>query len=640
MRPVFGEFLGPAGEHIAAAASFRGDLPYAAQCQAVRQLDRLVATLARYLGDLPLPDPFDPARDPQSGARTRAAPARLALDRAARSLRQAAAGAGGTGTGDGHPVAGHLSAAAGYLAAGRDLLHTHFTDSSTGLQTPTSWWAPVITSGPVTAALLSELASCTHGLASWIAQLAVRPRTSPGAPTAALLALRDAEPWLRQAAAAMQTAQRQRYPPADRKLLAAIPASTPPPRPALDADEPVAVLCERIPLTAERLGHAALAVAAGARWSPAATSLSWRRDALASAITSHASELILRTLAERAGQLGMEPLFGARLRTAAGHMAEAWQSWRAVAGQWDIVTTGAVRSAGLTPVAAEIADLALRAGRLAYRNPHWTPACSHASHSRDPADLAHAPGDIITVLATVHHATDAIGRIAASDRDAVTAAAAENRLYVPVRLLSDKYDIPHPYTPAPRPHTEALLAAYHTTAKTASRATAFLDDLAVAADAPSSLLAAARQASTTTRPSPGRQDNQRAPAQPPIVTPVPGWTEHALHNLQIRDPALLLRAAVVDQAARDLIDEATTKAGNRHTVTMPVPEPRSGGRQAPRPPALASQDRPPTPQATHTNRQRASAAPAAPVHGIPTTPPRSRVTHRGGPQAVPGAGPM
>jgi hypothetical protein len=119
----------------------------------------------------------------------------------------------------------------------------------------------------------------------------------------------------------------------------------------LGADEPVTELCERIPATAERLRHAALAFAARARWSPAATSLSWRRDALASAITGHASELVLRTLAERASQLGMQPLVGAQLRTAAGHMTRAWKSWREVTGQWDIVTTGAVRGVGVTPVA-------------------------------------------------------------------------------------------------------------------------------------------------------------------------------------------------------------------------------------------------------------------------------------------------
>lgn len=59
-----------------------------------------------------------------------------------------------------------------------------------------------------------------------------------------------------------------------------------------------------------------------------------------------------------------------------------------------------------------------------------------------------------------------------ADRMAVLAAAAGNRLYVPVRLLSDKYDIPHPYTPAPGVYTDALLAAYDTTAETATRVAA------------------------------------------------------------------------------------------------------------------------------------------------------------------------
>ncbi len=35
MTPVFGEFLRPARAHIAAAVSFRGDLPYTAQCGVV-----------------------------------------------------------------------------------------------------------------------------------------------------------------------------------------------------------------------------------------------------------------------------------------------------------------------------------------------------------------------------------------------------------------------------------------------------------------------------------------------------------------------------------------------------------------------------------------------------------------------------
>jgi hypothetical protein len=46
---VAGDFLGPAAEHIAAAVSFRSELPYDAQRVAIRHLDRLVATLGRYL---------------------------------------------------------------------------------------------------------------------------------------------------------------------------------------------------------------------------------------------------------------------------------------------------------------------------------------------------------------------------------------------------------------------------------------------------------------------------------------------------------------------------------------------------------------------------------------------------------------
>ncbi len=76
MIPVFGEFLGAAGEHIAAAVAFRGELPYDALGSVICQLDRLVATLARYLDDLPLPDALHPTREPERDAAARAAPPR------------------------------------------------------------------------------------------------------------------------------------------------------------------------------------------------------------------------------------------------------------------------------------------------------------------------------------------------------------------------------------------------------------------------------------------------------------------------------------------------------------------------------------------------------------------------------------
>ena len=591
--PVFGEFLGQAGEHIAAAVSFRGELPYNAQCGVVRQLDRLVATLTRYLADLRLPDGLHPSRALERDAAARAAPAVLALGRAAQSLRPTAAGIADTDDGAAHPAVGHLSAAADHLAAGRDLLHTHFTVDPAGARTNSSYWAPVITSGPVTAALLGELASYLQNLAPWIARQSGARRVSPGALTSAQLALRGAEPWLQLAGTALQAAQRAHYPLPARGPLDAIPANAPPPRQPPGDGEPVPELCERIPRTAERLRYAAFTLAARARRSPAATSASWRRDALASAITSHGSELILRTLAERAGQLGLEPAFQTRLHEAAQSMQRAWKAWRAVTDHWDIVTTGTHRGAGLTPAASEITDLVLRTGRLAYRNPRWTPAHSSTSQIRDPADLAHSPADIVTVLDAVHHATDAIHQIAATDHQAVLAAAAASRLYVPTRLLPDKYDIPHPYTCAPRAHADALLAAYDTAIEATTRITAALDDLATAVNSPSSLLAAARRSSATARQDHRRQQDQRPAPRAHIVTPVPGRTEQALRKLHIRDPALLLRAAVIDQAARDLVAEATAKAHSRDSVSGPTSRSGLGIRQDTDPPTrVASQDVP------------------------------------------------
>ena len=95
-------------------------------------------------------------------------------------------------------------------------------------------------------------------------------------------------------------------------------------------------------------------------------------------------------------------------------------------------------------------DLVLRIGRLAYRNPGWTPACGDASLARQPADLAPDADAISTVLAAVHHAADTLTHIAVTDRRCVRQAAADHRLYIPTRLLPEDCDIPYPYAPAPR----------------------------------------------------------------------------------------------------------------------------------------------------------------------------------------------
>src|SRR5256884_3831914 len=98
---------------------------------------------------------------------------RIALRRGAQSLRHAMTTLTDAVIDDSHPAVQHLSAAAGFLAAGRDLLQTHFATGPGGTRERRSYWAPVITSPPVTAALLGEIAGCALRLAPWTARLSV-----------------------------------------------------------------------------------------------------------------------------------------------------------------------------------------------------------------------------------------------------------------------------------------------------------------------------------------------------------------------------------------------------------------------------------------------------------------------------------
>jgi hypothetical protein len=351
LTAVLGDFLRPAGAHINAAAGYGGDIPVPAKRDVIAELDRLVVTMARYLDDVALPAGFTLASKVSLDART-ALDARLALRRAASSLRPAAAAVLDAGADNAHPAVGHLSSANGYLAAGRDLLQTHFTRGLAGGPVGNSAWATFITSSPATAALLAELAAFSGKLAAWGAQLSRTGSLYAGLPADASQGLHAASHWLRIAATSVRTAHLQQAPPAAaHRLLAAIPSNIAPPRQPLSDTEQVPDLCKGITVTAERVRHAAQAFAGQARWSPAANSVLWRRDALASAITGHASELILRGLAERAGQLDIGPVLRMHLACAAEAIGQAWPTWRAIARHWDTISTGShhVRAITLPP---------------------------------------------------------------------------------------------------------------------------------------------------------------------------------------------------------------------------------------------------------------------------------------------------
>jgi len=583
MTAVLGDFLRPARAHITAAARSGSDLPLPARRAVITELDRLVTTMNRYLDDLVLPADFTPASTADTEVRA-ALDGRCALRRAAASLHPAAAAVRQAGVDDAHPAAGHLSSANSYLAAGRDLLQTHFTTGSAG----STWWAPVITSPLVTAALRAELAACSRQLGAWTAQLSRTGSLYAGLPAAASQGLRDASRWLRTAANSDQAAHWRNTPAPARKLLLGIPAGFPPPRQPPSSAEPAPELCAGITVTAERLRHAVRTFAGQAGWSPAASSRSWRRHALASAITGHASELILRSLAERARQLDLSPAIRAQLTSAADDLSHTWPAFREIARHWDTISTGAHRGRDISPIASELDDLVLRTGRLAYDNPRWTPDRAGAGPARDPADLAATVSDVRIALGAVHHAIDAINHIAACDTDAVRDAISAGRLYLPTRLLPEHYDIPSPYAPAPSALAAELAGCYETAATAARRAAVALDELAVTARSPSSTLALARLSagSPVTAPQPPDDDGRQTPAQaapqPGVPQPRAGQVEDILHGLNITEPGMLLRAAAIDEATHDLLANATVSSRNRDSINQPPQRKPRTPDQAPR----------------------------------------------------------
>jgi len=572
MAPVFGDFLAQAQDHVSAAVSVHEELSDDAKNGVIRELDRLITILARYLGDMAPAGEFPqgPSEEGPSGGMRAVLDARIALRRSAQVLHGAARSMSDGDAGDVHPAAWHLAQAAVQLAAGRDLLHTHFSnDPFTGARIRTSTWAKVIHSQPVTDALLGQIGGVAAKLAPWMVRLSLESPPGSAMPAVAGLTFHDSGRWLWAAALRLETRSHQRAPGGEgQRVLAAIPANLPPAYRPLTAETTVPGLCEVVISTAARLQYGAVAFARTARWSAQATSASWRHDALAAAITADSSDVIIRGLARRAASLGLHPAIQAHLENGARALKLACTAWRAITGEWDLLSTGTHKRAGISPVAAEMDDLVLRIGRLAYRNPGWTPACGDASLARQPADLAPDADTIPALLAAVHHATDTLTHIAVTDQRCVRQAAADHRLYIPTRLLPEDYDIPHHYTPAPRSRMTALLDGYRLAVKTCTAATTALDDLAFAAGATSRVLAAVHTAPAGTKcqaPAPGQVQADRtrdlvSTRHQPVTPAQPGRIEEMVHDFQLTEPALLLRAAAIDEATRDLLAEATAKA--------------------------------------------------------------------------------
>jgi hypothetical protein len=466
-----------------------------------------------------------------------------------------------------------LEAAAAELTAGRDLLETHRATGSTALGSR-SEWEDVVTSLPFTRALANEIARWSRQLALFTAQLAssaISPAGSRGLGDDLLTVLHaelsSASRSLQAVSAAVRPAlETEPVRTADTELLHAIPTSAVPPlqRPGTAA-ETVSELCRGIAVSASRLRSGAQYGRERARWSPSLTSGGWQWMAQAAAVTSHLGEMVLRSLATRTSALPNAATHETQLRAAADLVADMRATWQKVEHKWDAMMTESRLPQGTA--LTDASDLLLRVGRLAWDDPHWTPARSRRAAPRNPADMAPDADAVKAVIAAVHQAVDAMAVIARADGDAVRTASAAGRLYVPTRTLSARYDVPRPFAPAPNSRRQELHQAYDSALDASYAAARALGELATAAEAPSRVLAFAREAALAQshrRGGPTRSSTEGSrdfpPAQMPFrnaraTTGQAGPVEQTIRERGISDPIILLRAAAIDNAASRLVAE-------------------------------------------------------------------------------------
>ncbi|HEV2370621.1 MAG TPA: hypothetical protein VGS19_00510, partial [Streptosporangiaceae bacterium] len=539
---------------------------------AEHELRRLTLTLSRYLRDVA---PYDEAEAITSRTLPSWVPAavdaREALHLAADSLDT---GPGppfsGAASEPADPLASHLAAAAISLSAGRDLLHTHTGTTAEGALLDRSEWAPVMRSAPVTRAVLEETAHWTARLTMLADMLSAACSARHVSPAP----LDGARYWLLKATSALQQAKRA-YPATgiDTGLLMAIPANAVPGRQPPQPPESITDLAEGMMGSATRLRATAAAMTGQAAWSPAATTDSWKRSATAAAIICHLSEHLLRSVAGRVSQWQQVAGTGPLLLAAADATAGSCAQWRKAVAAWGDLRT---ETRGLTgPGITDTNDLVLRAGRLAFTDPDWTPSRARRPvQVRGPADLAPEPPHAAALISALHHTTDALARMAAAVLRDVSAAAGAGRLYVPTRTLPDELNIFHPYWHAPQAAIDTVRTAYQQAENASAQAARALGAATVPFGVPRSTLApqmtvASPAHSASTRHATAGPDQATTTGQAGIprtgAMPPVGPVERALRGLGPADPGLLLRAKAIDKAGQKLITEARNEYARAET---------------------------------------------------------------------------
>lgn len=632
---TFGDLAGPARRHLAVAARFEGETSAVSLVAAARALARIARTLSRYLADTVPYGVMEALTSPSLEDWVRAAvDARQVLRTAATTLYRAAAsveasrvtlganpdpavpGGGMVTEGAGlvaEPVVAHLRAAGAGLAAARDVLRTHFVAGIDGEQVESSQWAAVVGSAPVTRAVLEEVSRWSRELAFLAARLSLVSPPDAAVPIAVQHDLASSCHWLLTAGGALSVGQGVGPPtPDDARLLDAIPANIIAARRPPGEGEPDAALARGVAATAARLRIITRSAPGRAAWSPAMTADSWRWTAAAAAAICHISEQALGVLAAHPELGAALPGVGSRLAAAAGDVGRARERWRDVAQAWQLVVTD---TKGLTaPGLADIADLAVRLGRIAFRGSAWMPGQDTGVPLRAPAELAPNADGFTAIVSTVHHAADALACVGAADRHAVGLAIRANRLHVPTRTLPSEYDVPYKFGPALPATAAALRDAYDGACEATVGAVAAMDALAVAVDAPSRGLAHARAAGrppTIALPvpenseRPDRTDQPRGRQPEPSPDRPPGPLELEVRKFNPADPVILLRARAIDKAASDVVREARASSRSRQPA-----DGRNGAPSAPAPVRTAAVN---FPQATASASRSAGRNHAQPV---------------------------
>ena len=572
-RATFGDFARAVRAHLdeAAAEDERATRPWQTAVLA-RQSQEIVWSLrtatdvmARYLADVNTP--FAAFFDSEPGQLPPWAQAgftaRAALRNATALLDEVQLGSSPPAGRPTSYTAAQVRAAVSAMRCGRDLLHTHFGLSPEGYLGHRSEWAPVISSTPVTRAVMLEI-----GLwARQTAQIGATAALSARAPLHEEHLRRNvntASQWLWAASAAIYTARKRvPEPAADLTLLHAIPVNQVGPRRTPGEGMTIAALCQGTVNSAERVRHLARRTAEAASWAPGLTRDALHQSAACAAVIGHHCQTLLRTLADKASQHpGLAT--GADLLASAHAADHARQAWLHAARSWDTATTST--NGALSAVAIETADLALWTGRLAYANPSWTLSHGPSQPARTADQLVPHPADFPQVITAVHQACETITQLAAADQDQITAGAQARRLLVTTRSLPANFDVPRPYAIAPKFRVDQILASYRDASAASARTTDMVAETAVEIGAPSRILAAARAASRGTPARPSRSARPEESAQPAEDQPArrpPGPVEQTLHDLGVVHPAALSRAAEIDQDAEQLI------LRHAHRVTAP-----------------------------------------------------------------------